>query len=83
MYELENFSLTRVVTKDIITDAFQGIRNFFGLRLRGYEHVINKHTAELLKEVELTYQVKWFRMSINPLVNGSCMITVYGEGLKR
>jgi len=82
MYQLENFSITRVVTKDIITDAFQGIRNFFGLRLRGYEEVINKHTNELLKEVELTYQVKWFRMSINPLTNGSCMITIYGEGMR-
>ena len=82
MNDQENFSITRVVTKDIISDSFQGIRNFFGLRLRGYESVINKHTTELLNEVELTYNVKWFRLSINPLVNGSVMLTIYGEGIK-
>ena len=78
----ENFSITRVVTKDIVTDAFQGIRNFFGLRLRGYEQVINKHTDELLKEANLKYNIKWFRLSINPMVGGSVMITIYGEGIQ-
>jgi len=78
----QTFSLTRVVTKDIVNDMFQGLRNFFGLRLRGYEQVINKHTNELLIEANLRYKVKWFRMSVNPLTNGSCMITVYGEGEK-
>ena len=45
---IESFSLTRVVTKDIITDSFQGIRNIFGLRLRGYEKMLNKHINEIL-----------------------------------
>ena len=79
---IEPFAITRVVTRDIITDAFQGIRNFFGLRLRGYESVITKHTNELLVEANLKYHVKWFRLSINPLTNGSCMITIYGEGVQ-
>lgn len=78
-----NFQITRVITKDIITDAFQGIRNFFGLRLRGYESMINKHLNEIIKDMEAKYIPSWYRFSINPLTTGSVMITIYGEGKKR
>ena len=79
----ESFSETRVVTKDIITDSFQGLRNFFGLRLRGYESVINKHTNELLNDMKTLWDIQWFRLSINPLTTGAIMITLYGEGTKK
>lgn len=79
---MEKFSITRVVTKDIVTDSFQGIRNLFGLRLRGYEKMLNKNINELIKIAEIQYQIEWYRLSINPLTNGSAMITVYGEGVK-
>lgn len=74
------FSITKVFTKNIVTDSFQGIRNLFGLRLRGYEKMINQGTKELIDEAELLYNIKWFRLNINPLVKGSVMITIYGEG---
>ena len=74
------FQITRVVTKDIVTDSFQGLRNFFGLRLRGYEKLLSKNIEEMLKEMEIKYYVKWFRMIVNPLTNGSAMIILYGEG---
>jgi len=77
----KKFSITRVVTKDIVTDSFQWIRNLLGLRLRGYEGLINKHINEVIEEAELTYNIKWFRLSVNPMVHGSCMITIYGEGV--
>ena len=38
---MAEFHIERVVTKDIITDSFQGLRNFFGLRLGGYESVFS------------------------------------------
>jgi hypothetical protein len=79
----EQFSETRVVTKDIITDSFQGLRNFFGLRLRGYEGIINKHTNLLLEDMKNLWNIEWFRFSINPLTKGACMITLYGEGSKK
>jgi len=81
--KLECFSITRVTTKNIVIDSFQGLRNLFGFRLRGYESMINKHTNEIMKEANLTYFIKWFRMSVNPLTNGSVMITIYGEGVKK
>ena len=80
---IKRFNITRVVTKDIITDSFQGIRNLFGLRLRGYESMLNKHINELIVEAELKYKINWYRLSINPILKGSVMITVYGEGYER
>ena len=76
----KKFSLSRVATKDIITDSFQGLRNLFGMRLRGYEHMLKKNIDETIAEMELTYKdIIWWRLSVNPLTNGSCMITLYGE----
>lgn len=75
----KSFSVTRVVTKDIVTDSFQGLRNLFGLRLRGYEKMINKHTEELIAFTLEDRNIVWWRMSVNPLTTGSVMLTVYGE----
>ena len=77
---MRRFSETRVYTKNIVTDSFQGIRNIFGLRLRGYENMINEATNEMIELVNAKYKkISWWRMTINPLVKGSVMITIYGE----
>ncbi len=76
---MKSFRIVRVVTRDIVTDFFQGLRNFLGLRLRGYEKVLDKHLKEMLKEMELKYNPKWFRVIINPVTNVSMMVIVYGE----
>lgn len=75
------FSLTRVVTKDIFTDAFQSVRNMFGLRLRGYEKMLNKNISEMMKEMELKWKVDWFKLVVNPLARNSAMLILYGEGV--
>lgn len=77
------FTLSRVVTRDIVIDAFQGIRNFFGFRLRGYEKILDKHLREILDEMDIKYEVEWFRLNVNPLTSGSAMIVLYGEGYKK
>lgn len=76
---MKTFEITRVVTRDVATDFFQGIRNFFGLRLRGYERVIDKHLKELLEEMNSKYNPKWFRINVNALTTASMMLVVYGE----
>lgn len=78
----EKFTITRVITKDLITDSFQGLRNLFGLRLRGYENMLNKYLKEIIKEMNIKYIADWYRIIVNPLTKGSAMIIVYGEGLK-
>jgi len=75
----ETFSLTRVVSRDFITDWFQSLRNMFGLRLRGYESRINNTLKEMLVEMNSRYNPLWFRISIDPLIGGTVMITIYGE----
>jgi hypothetical protein len=77
---MENdFILTRVVTRNIFRDFFAGVRNIFGMRLKTYEKIINKSCVEMLKEMRDTYGIiRWYRITINPLVNGSAMINVYG-----
>lgn len=79
MTKTKDFLITRVCTRDIVRDSFNGIRNFFGLRLRNFEDVIQKHTKEMLEEMRLVYKVKWYRISFNPLIKGSIMINLYGE----
>lgn len=76
---MRDFTITRVVTRDILRDSFNTIRNTFGLRLRNFEDRINKNSQEMLEEMRLTYNVKWYRMNFNPLVTGSVMIVIYGE----
>jgi len=76
----KEFSITKVYTKNIVTDSFQGIRNLFGLRLRGYENMINRGTKEVIAEAKAKYgQLNWWKLSVNPLTNGSAMITIFGE----
>jgi uncharacterized protein YbjQ (UPF0145 family) len=77
--KVKPFQITRVVTRNIATDSFQGIRNTFGLRLRGYEKMISQTIEEVQAEAKIKYEVVWWRLSINPLGNKSCMITLYGE----
>ncbi len=79
---MKKFNITRVVTKDIVTDSFQGLRNMFGMRLRGYEKMINRNLTELISVAEKQYNMSWYRLSINPLTNASVMITIYGEGIE-
>ena len=77
---IQDFALTRVVTRDVLTDAFQSLRNFFGMRLRGYEKRVQETIDSLLEEMRLRYDVFWYRLEVNPLTQGSVIIVVYGEG---
>ena len=79
----EDFSITQVVTRNIVTDSFQSIRNIFGLRLRGYEKMINNTTQLLIDRMNAQYnEVEWWRLSINPLGKQSVMVSIYGRGVK-
>lgn len=80
MKNVSSFVITRVITRDVVRDSFNSIRNFFGMRLRNFEDKIMINYNEMVKEMNLKYAyVVWFRASFNPLVNGSCMINIYGE----
>jgi len=78
--KIVKFNFQRVVTKNIVTDTFQGIRNIFGLRLRGYEGMLDKGIKEVFEEAEIKVNITWFRLIVNDLGKGSAMIVLYGEG---
>ena len=75
----KDFIITRVITRDILRDSFNGIRNMFGLRLRNFETRIMQNTEQMLEEMRLKYKVKWYRTSFNPMAKGAVMINIYGE----
>lgn len=77
---IQPFSITRVVTRNIVTDSFQSIRNLFGLRLRGYESMISQTIEEIMKLAKELYpKQKWHRLIVNPLGKQSVMVILYGE----
>ena len=77
----KSFIITRVVTRHFASDFFQGVRNILGLRLRSYEKVIKEAHKEVTNEMNKIYgnSVNWYRISFNPLINASIMVTLYGE----
>lgn len=78
-----SFQMTRVVSRDIIRDFFNTLRSLFGVRLRNWEDKLNKNIGEMVTNMHLKYKPKWYRLIVNPLVDGSAMIILYGEGSKR
>ncbi|MCK9371174.1 YbjQ family protein [Candidatus Dojkabacteria bacterium] len=79
-----DFHITRIVTRDVLTDSFQSIRNMLGMRLRGYEKRLNETVEVMIEEMNLVYKnIEWYRISINPLTSGSIMIIIYGQGAQR
>lgn len=79
----QQFSETRVVSRNALIDIIQGLRNFFGFRLRAYEEIINENVQELVQKADEEYDVEWYRVQIDPLTRASAIITVYGEGVKK
>ena len=77
MYE-KIFLKTRVISKNVITDWVQGIRNMLGLRLISYENAIDKTINEMKEEV-LNKPVSWFRIDIEQASKDAFIITIYGE----
>jgi len=81
-----DFVITRVVTRNLLRDYLAVIKNIFGMRLSSYEDVINNNLNEMLDEMRYQYDTEpkilvWYRISVNPLTQGSIMITIYGEYL--
>jgi len=77
---METFSVTKVVTKNMFSDWFQGLRNLIGHNLKGYEKMVEKGVEECWKEItEKGIKPKWYRTSMDQLTNGAMVIHIYGE----
>jgi len=67
----------KVVSRNVITDFIQSIRNFLGLELKAYTNVIDQTVKELQSKINIP--LKWFRIDIEQMTRGSFLISIYGE----
>ena len=66
----------KVVSRNIITDFVQGIRNWLGLELIGYTNVLKNTVKELEAKAP---KLKWFRIDTEMGNKGVFIISIYGE----
>lgn len=72
--------LRKVVTKNFIADFIAVVQNFLGLNLVSYESLIDKGMEQINKEItDKKLKMKWFRLEITELTNGSLVLLYYGE----
>lgn len=72
--------VTRIYSKNFITDFFQNLKNIVGGRLKGYEKMVD----ECLKDVWIEFKRKYngaknLRVDLEHLTTGSILITITGE----
>lgn len=67
----------KVVSRNVITDWVQGIRNLLGLELKAYTNIIDTTVRELQSKINVP--LKWFRIDIEQMTKGSFLISIYGE----
>ncbi len=73
----DTFMEVKVVSRNIITDWVQGIRNMLGLELKSYTNIIKETSEELLNKVK-TREIDWFKIDIEEFGRGGFMVSVYG-----
>jgi len=75
---LKQFTITKVVSSNIVFDIFSNIQNFFGGNLTKYEKMINKAINQIEEETK-NISFSWFRYEITQLTNGAVAVMLYGE----
>ncbi len=73
----DTFMEVKVVSRNIITDWVQRIRNLLGLELISYTNIIKETSEELLNKVK-TREIDWFKIDIEEFGKGGFMVSVYG-----
>jgi len=76
----EPFFENRIVTKSLLGDMVERVRNQVGLRQRGYEEMVDEAATELVAQVHDEYDVDWYRVDVDMMGRGSVGVTVYGQG---
>ena len=80
MSDLEPFFVNRIVTRNLVEDIVESVRNRVGLRQRGYEKMVQETADELIEQVHDEYEVEWFRVDVDVVGNGAMSVNVYGQG---
>ena len=72
----KNFHFVKVVSRNVITDFVQGIRNFLGLELKSYTEKIDITIKELLAKANKPK--KWYKIDVEEMGRGGIIVIVYG-----
>ncbi len=73
----KNFHFVKVVSRNVITDFVQGIRNFLGLELKSYTEKIDVTIQELIGRANKPK--KWYKIDVEEIAHGGIIVLVYGE----
>lgn len=77
---MKNYTITKVVSRDFITDFIARFQNLVGSNLTGYEKMVKKGMKQIQKELsDNEIDLKWYRYEMTQLTNGAVSITLYGD----
>lgn len=72
--------ITKVVSKNFITDFLATFQNMIGKNLTPYEKMVNRGVEDIEKELEeKRIRLRWYRYQITQLTNGAVVIMLYGD----
>jgi len=81
--EMNQITITKVVTKNFIMDFVAKFQNMIGVNLTSYENMIQNGITQIQDELKKDkIKLKWYRYEISQLSNGAMAIMLYGEKLK-
>ncbi len=77
---MKQYTITKVVSRDFITDFIASFQNLVGANLTGYEKMVNKGMKQIQKVLTKdNIKLSWYRYEITQLTNGAVSITLYGD----
>ena len=77
---IRRVNITKVVTRDFLSDWWASIQNMFGSNLKVYEKMLDKAFKQIEDElVTREIDLEWFRYEITQLTNGAVVVSLYGE----
>ena len=77
---MKQITITKVVSRDFITDFIAKFQNLIGSNLTGYEKMVQKGTNQIQEELNnKKIKLEWYRYEITQLTNGAVSITIYGD----
>jgi uncharacterized protein YbjQ (UPF0145 family) len=70
----------RVITKDVLTDAFARFKSILGGRIKAYEKAIQEGLEDVYHELVLEFpDIKNIRFGTTEFISDGCELIIYGE----
>jgi len=77
---MNQITITKVVSRNFITDFIAKFQNIVGRNLTGYEKMLDKGMMQIKDELKAKkIEMKWYRYEVTQLTNGAVSITLYGD----